>query len=83
MEARREVLSEFAHQQGFDPLVAQNWYTTSRDFIKSDAVTRVHKVLSLFSSFFLQNHRGEKMLTLLYRKSIPSCTFTKAVWSKL
>jgi hypothetical protein len=40
-------LNEFAQEQGFDPLVAQNWYSKTRDFMQSDEVTQIHKVFPL------------------------------------
>eukprot|EP00026_Physarum_polycephalum_P001926 Phypoly_transcript_01929.p1 GENE.Phypoly_transcript_01929~~Phypoly_transcript_01929.p1 ORF type:complete len:592 (+),score=74.28 Phypoly_transcript_01929:633-2408(+) len=58
MNARRQVLNEFAQQQGFDPLVAQNWYSISRDFMKSDEVSQIHKkirtIFSLYKGSFIK-----------------------------
>lgn len=30
MERRREIFEKFAHSQGFDPQVAQNWYSVNQ-----------------------------------------------------
>eukprot|EP00026_Physarum_polycephalum_P001092 Phypoly_transcript_01093.p1 GENE.Phypoly_transcript_01093~~Phypoly_transcript_01093.p1 ORF type:complete len:1197 (+),score=192.21 Phypoly_transcript_01093:78-3668(+) len=45
-ENRRRVLEELADKLGFDPLIPENWYSTSSDSIKSNS--RASSILSTY-----------------------------------